>query len=158
MDLRLSLFDRLTDEHPQLTREFPVSPWEHERQLEAALCRDLSALLNTRRSEHEIPEEFPLLSKSVLAFGIPDFTSFTLTSRPDQERTRKAIEDTIRLFEPRLSNIAVTLKAPDPQQPLRPILEFQIDAVLKADPPEAIRFDAILRGDSRQFRVSGAEE
>ena len=158
MDLRLSLFDRLTDEHPQLTREFPISPWEQERQLEAALCRDLSALLNTRRSEHEIPEEFPLLSKSVLAFGIPDFTSFTLTSRPDQERTRKAIEDTIRLFEPRLSNVVVTLKAPDPQQPPRPILDFQIDAVLKADPPEAIRFDAILRGDSRQFRVSGAEE
>lgn len=158
MDLRLSLFDRLTDEHPQLTREFPVSPWEQERQLEAALCRDLSALLNTRRSEYEIPEQFPLLSKSVLAYGIPDFTAFTLTSRPDQERTRKAIEDTIRLFEPRLSNIVVTLKTPDPQQALRPILDFQIDAVLKTDPPEAIRFDAILRGDSRQFRVSGAEQ
>lgn len=158
MDLRPSLFDRLTDDHPQLTREFPVSPWEEERQLEAALCRDLSALLNTRRSETEIPAEFPSLAKSVQAFGIPDFTAFTLTSRPDQERTRKAIEDTIRLFEPRLSNIAVTLKALDPKEPVRPILEFQIDAVLKTDPPEAIRFDAILRGDSRQFRVSGGAE
>jgi len=157
MAIRLSVFDRLTDEHPDLTREVYVSPWEEERRLHASLCRDLTALLNTRRGEKEIPPEFKQVASSVCNFGIPDFTAYTLTSPLDQDKTQRAIEQTIRQFEPRLENVTVKLIPPDPDE-VRPALEFQIDAVLRVEPYEPVRYEAVLRREARLFTVTGANQ
>ena len=158
MAIRSSIFDRLTDEHPDLTREIYVSPWEEERRLHTSLCRDLTFLLNTRRAESDLPLEFKQVAASVCNFGIPDFTAYSLTNPLDQEKTERAIEQTIRQFEPRLTNVSVKLVPYDPQQPVPPALEFQIEAVLRVEPYEPVQYKAVLRRESRQFVAMDANQ
>ena len=158
MAIRPSIFDRLTDEHPNLTREVYVNSWEEERLLHVSLCRDLTALLNTRRNEKHIPPEYKLVAASICNFGIPDFTAYTLTDPLDQERTQRTIEQTIRQFEPRLTNVHVALIPLDPNAPVRMTLEFQIDAVLRVEPYEPLHYTAVLRRESRQFGVTDATQ
>ena len=55
-----------------------MSSWEEMRQFKAALCRDLAALLNTRRAEQDFDPAFEQATNSLLTFGVADFTSFNL--------------------------------------------------------------------------------
>lgn len=158
MELRPSIFDRLTDENPGVTRESYVSPWEQERKLHASLCRDLTDLLNTRRGTNDFDPQFTGVIASICNFGIPDFTAYILTSPNDQDRLQRAIEQCIRQFEPRLDDPVVRLVPVDPANALSPVLEFTIDATLKIEPYEQIRFTAALRRESRLFDVSGENE
>src|SRR5579871_2258303 len=103
----LSLLDRLTDLDPENTREPRLSQWETLRKFKSSLCRDLAALLNTRRSEDDIDPKYEDVNNSVAAFGIADFTSYNLLSGLEQERTRRSIERVIRQFEPRLTHVTV---------------------------------------------------
>ena len=64
------------------------------------------------------------------------------------------MERAVRQFEPRLAHVTVTLEEPDP---LRPVLRFRIDAILRADSDAAdVVFDVSLSRDSRRIAVSGA--
>jgi len=147
-----SILDRLTDEEPNLTREVGVSQGEQTRRLRASLCRDLTILLNTKRREDELDAQFEQTRNSVLNYGLRDFTSCSLTNPDDQERIRAAIEQAIRRFEPRLNRVTVTL---DPPSRLRPMLQFHVDAFLRVERPEPVRFDTVLDGDHRRFEVRG---
>jgi type VI secretion system protein ImpF len=117
------LLDRLTDDDPENSRDSAVSSWQQAREFETALCRDLTALLNTRRPEEPFDAAFDQVLNSVLMYGIPDFTSYNLTNGVEQELVRRSIERAIRLFEPRLARVSVTLDQPDP---LKPVLRYQI--------------------------------
>src|SRR5437016_2323775 len=144
----LSLLDRLKE------KQAPLTPWEEIRQLKASLCRDLAALLNTRRAEKDFDSSYEQSTNSLLTFGVADFTSYNLKNAIEQERVRRSIERAIRLFEPRLSRVTVTLEEPDP---LRPVLRFQISALLRTEAPgQAVLFDATLHRESRRIAVSGA--
>jgi type VI secretion system protein ImpF len=147
-----SLLDRLIDLDPESKREVPASPWEQIRDLRVALCRDLTALLNTRRAADDFDRSYEESANSLLSFGITDFTSYNLKKGPEQERLRKSIERGIRLFEPRLDQVAVTIEETDAR---RPILRFQVSAVLRTDTREPVVFDATLHRDSRRIAVSG---
>jgi type VI secretion system protein ImpF len=150
----LSILDRLTDLEPNSKKERPLNPWETLRELKASVCRDLAGLLNTRRAEEDFDPGYKEASNSLLTFGVVDFTSYNLKHTIEQERVRRSIERAIRLFEPRLSQVAVTLEEPDP---LRPMLHFQIAAVLHTQSAtEDVLFDATLNRDSRRVSVSGA--
>jgi type VI secretion system protein ImpF len=149
----LSILDRLTDLDPDSKREAGPSHWEELRACKASLCRDLAGILNTRRAEDEIDPKYEEVNNSLLTFGVTDFTSYNLLNGIEQERVRRSIERSIRLFEPRLTRVAVTLETPDP---LRPMLRFQISALLRTQPAEPISFDATLYRDSRRIAVSGA--
>ncbi len=147
----LSLLDRLTDLDPENTREPRLSQWETLRKFKSSLCRDLAALLNTRRSEDDIDPKYEDVNNSVAAFGIADFTSYNLLSGLEQERTRRSIERVIRQFEPRLTHVTVMLS---PVDPLRPLLQFQIAALLRVQPAEPITLNATLHRDSRRVAVA----
>src|SRR3954453_4830900 len=114
----ISLLDRLTDLCPESRSEVRSSAWEERRNARAALCRDVAALLNTRRAEEAFDPDFEQATKSLLAFGVADFTSYNLKSSLDQERVRRSIEKAIRQFEPRLTQVVVTVKEPDPLKPV----------------------------------------
>jgi type VI secretion system protein ImpF len=149
----LSLLDRLLDLQPGSRAEAPLSSWEQLREFRASLCRDLSALLNTRRAEQDFDPAYEEATNSLLSFGIADFTSYNLKSGDEQERVRRSIERTIRQFEPRLARVAVAIEEPDP---LRPVLRFQIDALLRiGQEGEAVVFDVSLHRESRRMAVSG---
>jgi type VI secretion system protein ImpF len=151
--LSLSLVDRLIDLQPESQSEVPPSSWEQLRQFKASLCRDLSALLNTRRAEHDFDPAYEEATNSLLSFGITDFTSYNLKSGAEQDQVRLSIERAIRRFEPRLARVSVSIGEPDP---LRPVLEFQIDALLRVgSAAESVVFGVSLHRESRRVAVSG---
>lgn len=151
----LSLLDRLIDLEPEFKREPRRNPWDEMRELKASLCRDLAALLNTRRAEEDFPPGYEESTNSLLSFGVADFTSYDLKNRLDQDRVRRSIERAIRLFEPRLARVTVSVEEPDP---LRPVLQFQIAATLCIEPAaESVLFDVTLQRDSRRMTVSGGD-
>ena len=123
------------------------------RELKASLCRDLTGLLNTRGAEQDFDSAYEQSANSILTFGIMDFTAFNLRNRIDQETVRLSIERSIRRFEPRLTNVSVTVEDTDPA---RPMLRFEISAVIRINSySEDVRFNAALYRDSRRVSVSG---
>ncbi len=149
----LSLIDRLIDMDPGSEREALPNQWEQMRECKAALCRDLTALLNTRRAQEDFPADFEDATNSLLSFGLPDFTAYDLRNGIEQERLRRSMERAVRQFEPRLARVTVTIDEPDP---LRPILQFQISAMLRVEPAvEPVVFDVTLQRESRRIAVTG---
>ena len=152
---RLSLFDRLIDDKPEVKTESPASAWDQTRRIKESLRRDLAALLNTRRGEPEFDTEFVESRNSILTFGVSDFTARNLTSRPDQEGLRLSIERAIREFEPRLARVSVAVRDSDSAMP---VLGFEISAVLRLESgPEDVYFNAGLHRDTRLLNVQVGE-
>ena len=149
----LSLLDRLIDAEPESKTEIPTSGWEGVQRIKKSLCRDLSALLNTRRAEKDFDGEFVESANSILTFGISDFTARNLKSRTDQDVVRLSIERAIRQFEPRLTNVSVAV---DEAGSAMPVLRFEISAVLRLESgAEDIQFNAGLHRDTRRVNVAG---
>jgi type VI secretion system protein ImpF len=149
----VSLLDRLIDLAPDSKREVPSNPWEEMREFKASLCRDLTALLNTRRAEEDFPADYEEATNSLLSFGVADFTSYNLKNSLEQERVRRSIERAIREFEPRLARVTVSIDEPDP---LKPVLQFQIAALMRIEPAaEPVVFDVSLQRESRRVAVTG---
>jgi type VI secretion system protein ImpF len=151
---RLSILDRLTDLEPDSRTEARLSHEEEIRQIKASVCRDLTALLNTRRLEDHVDPRYEEAANSLLAFGVADFTSFNLKNRIEQDRVRRSIESAIRKFEPRLSRVTVLMEDIDP---FKPVLQFQIAAHLRIEfTSEEVLFDVNLPRDTRCIAVSTA--
>lgn len=145
MALRLSLFDRLTDEEPRTTVEAPKNEWEQMAAFKRGLARDLTYLLNTRINEADFPETYEQARESVIAFGVQDYSR----SPVEHDEIRRAIERAIRRFEPRLTRVQVQLFGAGHLE-----LHFQINAQLKADlGGEPVLFDAELPKQTRRFQV-----
>jgi type VI secretion system protein ImpF len=141
-----SILDRL-----QAVEEWPATRSQSVRFFKDALKRDLEWLLNTRQPP--IPElpEYPLAKASVINFGLPDITSLGLSSASDHTRLRKAIEICLRNFEPRLTDVRVTLEGSDMTDRR---LRFHIEGNIKLDPaPEEVSFDTVLELSSGEYKV-----
>jgi type VI secretion system protein ImpF len=138
-----SLLDRLMDAEPERVRDLSVSAAESVAQLRRSVHRDVEALLNARRPWRSVPEVFPTLRLSPMGFGIADFTAGAFNDRRQREVLRAEIEDTIRRFEPRLTQIQVQLA--EDGELSRATLRLRIDALLRMDPlPEPIIFDTLV--------------
>ena len=140
-----SLFDRLTDREPSNSREVLPPEGDQRQAHKASVARDLTNLLNTCRSEADIPEEFEYTRESLAAYGVQDF----MTSPMDREAIRRAVERTVRRFEPRLSRVQVTVVEGGDFT-----FSFRISGILRADMGvEPVVYDADLATESRRFRV-----
>lgn len=147
-----SVLDRLLDDQPQISREPATDRLQDLRALERAVGRDLEALLNSRQETLvELPSEFVELNESLLVYGLPDLTSLSLLSQDDRNRIRRAVEQAIAVFEPRLERVRVAIESPrEHDRGLR----FRIDALLRVDPaPEPVSFDAILHLNTQQYEI-----
>jgi len=150
--INLSVLDRLVDFEPEVKSEPPPSRSKALRQVKQALKRDLEWLLNTRRVL-EVPEDLPLLADSMLAYGLPDFTNLSVKSAEDQHDLTRALETTLKRFEPRLEDVVVTVAN---ASVLERAYRFRIEARLRIDPvPEPISFDTTLQLGSGNFAVKG---
>lgn len=132
----------------------PAPPSLSLRELRAAVARDIETLLNTRRELlFEVPPEMEEVKKSILFFGLPDFTNYSLLNPQDRKSLRRTVESTLAAFEPRLKSIRVTLETRDQYDMA---LRFRIDALLRTDPaPEPIMLDASLSVVNSQYTVRG---
>ena len=152
VDIVPSVLDRLLDDEPNVSKEPLTSRVQDLRALERAVARDVEALLNSRQETlEELPAEFVEVNRSLVIYGLPDLTSLSLLSKDDRSRIRRAVEQAIILFEPRLLRVRVALEAPrDHDRGLR----FRIDALLRVDPaPEPVTFDAVLQLNTQQYVI-----
>jgi type VI secretion system protein ImpF len=155
-DIVPSLLDRLIDDNPQVSQE-PISRhFQDLREMRAAVARDLESLLNTRREAlEEVPVEFEEVSRSLLVYGLPDFTAYNLLSPGDLGRVRRAIENTIANFEPRLQRGRVTVEPPRENERS---VRFRTEALMRVDPaPEPVAFDTVLQLGTQQYQVKGQD-
>src|SRR5438046_13452 len=105
-----SVLDRLIDYEPELFREPLASRSKSLRQLKQSIKRDLEWLLNTRQFADGLPADLKEINNSLAAYGLPDFSNLSIKSPVDQNRMRRALEDAISIFEPRLEDVIVTLQ------------------------------------------------
>jgi type VI secretion system protein ImpF len=150
-----SVLDRLIDREPNTQVEAPPTRPQSLHALRASLRRDLEWLLNTRRTPDEAGDDLREVKRSMFNYGFPDFTHFTLASPKDQQRMLRALEDTIRLFEPRLQQVHIVPVDADTSDHTR-MVRFQIEAMLRIDPaPVPITFDTVLSLTSGEYQVKG---
>jgi len=146
-----SVLDRLT-ETPSAGTIGTVRPGTLAA-LRQAVLRDLEHLLNTRREENLIPEGYRESGASLLNYGLPDLTVYSLKRASEQHRLRRTIEEAVRVFEPRLGNVSVAVEGWDEA---RPILRFRVEAVLRVEPsPEPVVFDTEFSPESGKFKLKG---
>jgi type VI secretion system protein ImpF len=148
----VSLLDRLIDLNPDAGSDPPANRSQSVRQLKAALRRDLEWLLNTRRNPDAAPETYQELFRSLYNYGLPDLTSMGLNAPRDRQRLLRWIEQTIEIFEPRLTQVRVAALENAGAGPR--VLRFQIEGLLKMDPaPEQILFDTVLQLNSGEYQI-----
>ncbi len=151
--LVVSILDRLIDQEPAGLSPSPADPSRDLAHIKASVKRDLEWLLNSRRPLFDPPADLRHVRRSLLTFGLPDFTVANLSSTRDQDLLRRTIEETVRRFEPRLANVTVRLEA---GREFDRSLRFRIDGMLQVDPePEPVTFDSVLQLNTRDFVVQG---
>ncbi len=146
-----SFLDRLID-HDRSRSADPALSWaESVHRLKASVLRDLEWLLNTRRSVDEGAELTPEVAQSVYNYGLPDISSMTRSIDTHRKLVRN-VEETVALFEPRLSDVRAKLRDGDGEgvQELRILIE----ATLEMDPnPERIAFDTVVDVSTGRFKL-----
>lgn len=140
-----SVLDRIT-----AVEDWPATRAQSLRFFKEALKRDLEWLLNTRQPPLELAA-YPLAKASVINYGLPDISSLGLSSASDHRRLRVAIETCLANYEPRLTDVRVTLQGSDTTDRR---LRFHIEGNMKLDPaPEEISFDTVLELSSGEYKV-----
>lgn len=147
-----SVIDRLLDDEPDNQREVERSRNVVLRDIKQAIRRDLENLLNTRLRTIPYPPELEELERSLVNYGIPDFTGLAMGTRSARERMRQIVEEAIRLFEPRFKTVRIILLKNDERSDRT--LRFRIEALMFAEPaPEPIVFDSQLEPSTGDFDV-----
>jgi type VI secretion system protein ImpF len=126
------------------------------RELKRAVARDLEALLNTRHEAlEEVPESLEEVRRSLVVYGLPDFTAASLLSPRDRSRIRRALEDTIAAFEPRLERVRIALEESERSERA---MHFRVEGWLRIEPsPEPVAFDTVLQLTTREYTVQGRD-
>lgn len=124
-------------------------------ELKDSVAKDLEALLNTRKViPPEILKAYPACSKSIVAYGLPDFAGLALASTDDRAFICRALAETISIHEPRLQNVKASLEM---QESAVNRLNFAISAILVVHPAhEPVSFDAVLQPSSLQYTINKA--
>jgi type VI secretion system protein ImpF len=141
-----SVLDRLMD-----VEEWPATRAQSLRYFREALKRDVEWLLNTRRPPMENIGKFERARATMVNYGLSDITALGLSSASDQKRLRKALEQCLHEFEPRLTDVVVTLEE---SQTADRRLRFHVQGLMRINPaPEEISFDTVLELSSGEYTV-----
>ena len=147
-----SLLDRLIDEDPEALRESVRSAAVLLQDIKANIRRDLEWLLNTRLYRQQRIDLYPELKTSVVAYGLPDFSTVLLGSAEHRENFRLAIQATIERFEPRLRRVQVE-SSPSGEEHDRTLF-LKITALLMVEPdPVPLLFDSRIRALERAMEL-----
>ncbi len=136
-----SVLDRLIDDAPDEQDIKDSHRGLNLRQLRANVRRDLENLLNAKLQWQTWPDHLAELDKSLMNYGLRDFSSMPVASLDGRLMLCQQVADTIKRFEPRF--LEVMVETVDNEQPLDRVLRLKINALLYADPePEFITFDS----------------
>ena len=111
-----------------------------------AVRRDVEELLNTRQSHQGLPEQFVETHRSIVSYGLPDFTSINVRKSKAVEAMGGMIESVIAMFEPRLRNVRATpVEAAGANQSKEDTrVRFNIEATLFVDPFPEVGFSTVV--------------
>jgi len=108
--LQPSLLDRLTDLHPDKSKESSSQQSMSQSQFKKAVIRDLGWLLNCVALDVcEDLEKYPEVKRSVLNYGLPDLSGHT-SSTINVRSVEKSIRAAIQQFEPRIIRNSLKVK------------------------------------------------
>src|SRR5262245_53877682 len=124
--IQRSLLQRLLDDNPGQQVEGRLTAKQSLSQVRDAVREDLKNLLNTRAFCRPWSSQLEQISRSVVTYGLPDSAISGMAADDWRGQLRKAIEEAIRSFEPRLTAVSVSLvEEPDS---LERMLRFRIEA------------------------------
>ena len=133
IEVRMPLFDRLVDRDPRLRHEMRPTRTLDRRGLRESVRRELEQLFNTRCPfpAHRLP----IRERTVIDYGVPDFSVFTPRSYDDRVRLAELLRRTIEAFEPRLIEVQVTLEPhPSNDRALLGTIEAKLLTDMVAEP------------------------
>lgn len=141
----LSIFDRLWDDSPGSSSD-PVysNPGSAVlRKVMQGVCRDLQNLLNTRRDDTHGFQDHPQLQRSLLSYGVVDFTSLKYNMIDQPAKLVAHLKAAIEAFEPRLKKVTVVLER---RSEAARFLQFRIEATLHVSAVETsvVHFTAVV--------------
>lgn len=145
------LFDKLFYNAP----DSPTVRTLSLEELKNSVARNIESLLNTRMvfSDKKLVG-FKECAKSILTYGLEDFSGRSLASHADRDLICESIKRTIERHEQRLKEIEVHL---EPRIQSISALRFSITAMLVVHPAcEQVSFDAQLQPSTRQYSVGRA--
>ena len=105
---RSGLFDRLIDWQPESSIEKKPLRSANKRELYESVLKELTRLLNTRRPYTE--EDGQNWDRSVIDYGVPDFSAFSPSDINDQEKLASNIKETLEIYETRLRDIRIHIE------------------------------------------------
>lgn len=147
-----SVLDRLMDDAPDVSTEPAWRVAQDLREFRLGVLRDVENLLNTRRPVSRLPDGLPELQQSILAYGLPDFTSAGVGSTEERDQLRRAVQTAIQRFEPRLREVRVAIHPP--HSPHDRTFRLTVDALLMVAPqPQPIVFDTVVQPSSGTCKV-----
>lgn len=150
--LQPSLLDRLTDDEPDVSTEPPQRSGQTVSELHKSLCRDLEALLNTRKSWHPPADEVSERARSILSYGVPELVSISADSSKAIEELQEIIKNVVIQFEPRLREVQVSLDTASTAATRA--LTGTIEAILPLDPlPERLTFKTRIDPSTGEYAV-----
>jgi type VI secretion system protein ImpF len=150
-----SLIDRLLDDEPDVSTE-PAWSWTQDvRNLKQSVMRDLEALLNTRQTRADLLRDAPdaEVAQSVLTYGLPEVASATPSDPLACEELRRAVQEAIRRFEPRLLDVRVHLREAEnaSERKLHLVVEGSLDMTPE---PVPVVFDTVVEEATRNQPAS----
>lgn len=160
MRLAPSLFDKLCPPEQQVGG---ARSWAHSWNLDeirSSVAIDLERLLNTRRpawvnavdGASTCSTRLLAVRRSILAYGIEDFSSRSLSSGLDRDHICESIRHAIECHETRLRSVRVLFD--DATTPQRHRLRFLIHAMLVLRPAvEPVSFDAQFEPAVQRYAV-----
>jgi type VI secretion system lysozyme-like protein len=151
--LRFSVLDRLL-----LGEDDSLAAGESdEGRFREFVMRDIAWLLNTRQSLSRPLEGYPELQRSALGYGFLDVSSLGRDSPAVRTRLLSTIEETLAVFEPRLTALRVAVNTVP--SGVRHQLRFVVHGTLRADPtPLAFSFDTVIDKLKGGVDVTGTTE
>jgi type VI secretion system protein ImpF len=122
------------------------------RGLDESVRRDLENLLNTRWRCLSWPPGLDELEKSLVNYGIPDFSGASFGDPVSQRDLRKILEQCIQRFEPRLRDVRVSLPERGNRQDRT--LRFTIQAELRSGTlTRSVAYETALDPTTSSFHV-----
>ncbi|RNF82395.1 type VI secretion system baseplate subunit TssE [Montanilutibacter psychrotolerans] len=148
-----SLLEKLFDDEPRARAATGLFKSISLDQYKESVARDLEGLLNSRAAfSEESLKAFPHCQKSLMTYGLRDFSTMSLSNGYDRAAICRSLEQSIARHEARLHNVRVSL---EPNARSIGGLHFSIHALLDVQPArEPISFDALLQPSTLQYSVS----
>ncbi len=140
-----SLLDRLFD-----VEDWPVTRAQSMHMYRESIKRDVEALLNSRKPPIANLQNYSRASCSVINFGLPDLQNFAEYAQ-DRSGLAMSILQTLRIFEPRIQNVRVSLLQ---SETIARNVQFHIEGRVRYDTSlEEIHFDTVLELTRGEYEV-----